>query len=188
MLRATTDLDTWLLESGVIDAGPRSRAADLEDALVLREAIYTLVRARIVGDTYGDEALEIVNGTALAPSAPPQLRESGRKVEATAAQALSWLARRAIDIVGGSDAEFLKECARPGCTQVYIDRSRGSRREWCAMDSCGNTMKAAAYRARKREVRGDAASQPRRRRSVHSTRRSEAQRPHAEPPDNLTDR
>ncbi|MGI5425384.1 CGNR zinc finger domain-containing protein [Streptomyces sp. CA-179760] len=44
----------------------------------------------------------------------------------------------------------LKECGRPGCTRVYLDRSRGGRRAWCGMEECGNRVKAAAYRARRR--------------------------------------
>jgi predicted RNA-binding Zn ribbon-like protein len=71
-------------------------------------------------------------------------------VTATPEQALSSIARVAVEILGGPDADLLKECGRPECTQVYLDRSRGSRREWCAMETCGNKMKAAAYRARKR--------------------------------------
>ena len=64
--------------------------------------------------------------------------------------ALSAVARDAINILGGPEAELLKECSRPGCTQTYLDASRGGRREWGAMETCGNKMKAAAYRARKR--------------------------------------
>jgi hypothetical protein len=45
---------------------------------------------------------------------------------------------------------LLKECDNPECTRTYIDRSRGMRRQWCGMDSCGNKIKAAAYRARKK--------------------------------------
>ena len=63
---------------------------------------------------------------------------------------MSSVARDAIDILTGPEVLLLKECANPGCTQVYVDHSRGARREWCAMDPCGNKIKAAAYRARKR--------------------------------------
>lgn len=48
---------------------------------------------------------------------------------------------------------LLKECGNPECTRIYIDRSRGMRRQWCGMESCGNRIKAAAYCARKRETR-----------------------------------
>jgi predicted RNA-binding Zn ribbon-like protein len=80
----------------------------------------------------------------------PRLTASGRRTGATPDQALSSIARDAIEVLSGPDAELLKECGRPECTQVYLDRSRGARREWCAMETCGNKMKAAAYRARKK--------------------------------------
>ncbi|WP_328608548.1 ABATE domain-containing protein [Amycolatopsis sp. NBC_00345] len=143
-------LDAWFLESGTVDAGPGSRPADLAAALTLREAIYSLVAARLTHQSYDDEALTLLNHAASRPPVVPQLTREGRRVEATAEQALSAVARAAVDILGGSDAELLKECGRPECTQVYLDHSRGFRREWCSMATCGNKMKAAAYRARQR--------------------------------------
>ncbi|MFJ2397220.1 CGNR zinc finger domain-containing protein, partial [Streptomyces sp. NPDC087843] len=35
-----------------------------------------------------------------------------------------------------------------------LDRSRGHRREWCAMKTCGSRVKSAAYRARQRSTKG----------------------------------
>ena len=60
--------------------------------------------------------------------------------------------RRCVDILSGSAARLLKECGRPGCTQVYTDHSRGSRREWCSA-KCRNKVNVAAYRTRVRERR-----------------------------------
>jgi predicted RNA-binding Zn ribbon-like protein len=150
LLGAPANLDAWFREAGLVDADLGTRNADLEAAVELRESIYVLVRACMSGTGYDERALGAVNRTASAPTTVPQLTAGGRRIEATPTQALSALARDAISILTGSDAELLKECGRPSCTQVYIDRSRGGRREWCAMDPCGNAMKAAAYRARKR--------------------------------------
>ncbi|RSM89698.1 hypothetical protein DMH04_06960 [Kibdelosporangium aridum] len=149
-LGAPSSLDSWFRESGVTHNDPGSTPADLQAAVTLREAIYSLVAARLWKTDYDDSALAIVNRAASNPPAVPTLTREGLVVQATAEQALSTVARVAIDILSGSDADLLKECGRPECTQVYIDRSRGSRREWCAMETCGNKMKAAAYRARKR--------------------------------------
>nr|WP_244223852.1 CGNR zinc finger domain-containing protein [Amycolatopsis circi] len=99
---------------------------------------------------YDPEPLTLVNDAAAQPDAVPQLSRAGRQVRATAGQALSTVARAAVTILRGPDADLLKECGRPECTQVYLDHSRGSRREWCAMATCGNKTKAAAYRARHR--------------------------------------
>jgi len=95
--------------------------------------------------------MTVLNKAARTPPPTPRLTATGKQTEATPAQALSAVARQAIDILGGPEAALLKECGRPECTQVYLDRSRGFRREWCAMTTCGNRMKAAAYRSRRRE-------------------------------------
>jgi hypothetical protein len=66
--------------------------------------------------------------------------------------------RHAIELLGGSEASLMKECANPECTRIFLDRSRGRRREWCSMDPCGNKIKAAAYRARKKKAQAADAS------------------------------
>ncbi|MEV8609198.1 ABATE domain-containing protein [Amycolatopsis sp. NPDC051373] len=149
-LGSPRNLDAWFRESGVIDTDPGSRPQDVTAAIELREAIYALVAARLTHHEPDLRAMDVVNEFAAHPSTVPQLTPEGRRLEATPAQALSSVAREAVEILGGPDADLLKECGRPECTQVYLDRSRGSRREWCAMATCGNKMKAAAYRARQR--------------------------------------
>ena len=151
MFSSPERLDSWFRESGIVDRDTKFQPADLELALVIREAIYSLVHAKVDGDDYDGDALSIVNDAARTPPAIPQLTPSGRVTEATPIEALSTVARHAIEVLSGSEVPLLKECANHECTRVYIDRSRGARREWCAMDPCGNKMKAAAYRARKRE-------------------------------------
>jgi predicted RNA-binding Zn ribbon-like protein len=150
MLATPAGLDAWFHESGLIDTGPASQQADVTRAVVLREAIYTLVAARLDGRAPDPAPVAVVNDAARRPSSVPELTPTGRRVTATPEQALSSIARVAVAVLGGQEADLLKECGRPECTQVYLDRSRGSRREWCAMETCGNKMKAAAYRARKR--------------------------------------
>lgn len=150
MLTTPESLDAWFSESGVVDGGTACEPADVTEAVALREAIHALIAGRLAGEEYDPEALALVNRTAREPSVVPQLTAEGRRTEATARQALSSLARQVIDVLSGPDASLLKECSRPECTQIYLDRSRGGRREWCAMETCGNRVKAAAYRARKK--------------------------------------
>lgn len=153
MLGSPGSLDAWFRESGVADGDTGAQAADVVAAVALREAIYTLVAARLAGAGgagYDEDALALVNRVASVPPAVPRLTPDGRAVEATAEQALSSVARVAIDVLGRPDATLLKECHRPECTQVFIDRSRGFRREWCSMATCGNKVKGSTYRARKR--------------------------------------
>lgn len=147
-LGTPASLRSWLLESGVVDTacGPDELAA----AIAVREAIYVLVTARLSGSSYDESALTLVNGVARGPAVITQLTAAGRRTEGTAEQALSSIARHAIGTLGGPGAEQMRECGLPECTMVYLDHSRGGRREWCAMESCGNKIKARAYRARKK--------------------------------------
>ncbi|WP_374771885.1 ABATE domain-containing protein [Streptomyces sp. NBC_01310] len=150
MLDSPESLVLWFSEGGITESGIDCQEADLAEALVLREAIYQLVRARIDGERYDEEALSLVNEVARRPPPVPQLTATGRQIEATIQQAFAHVARDAVTVLSGPEVPLLKECANPDCTQFYIDRSRGARREWCKMDPCGNKIKAAAYRARKR--------------------------------------
>jgi len=149
-LAAASDLDAWFAESGLLPDGTSASAADLRAALALREEIYALVWARLNDHTLPQDTVDAVN--AAAATAPPRLVLSadGWRREGTASQGLSHLAREAIEIVGGEQSELLRECGRPECTQVYLDSSRGHRREWCSMATCGARMKAKAYRERRK--------------------------------------
>ncbi|KOV69520.1 hypothetical protein ADL00_11190 [Streptomyces sp. AS58] len=149
-------LNAWYLESGIVDAVSPSQEADLEQAKAVREAVYELITARRLGEEYAGAALTVVNNAARRPSAVPQLTPSGRWTQATPDEALSLVARHAVELISGKDAPLLKECANPECTRTYIDRSRGMRRHWCGMESCGNKIKAAAYRARKKTAQAPA--------------------------------
>ncbi|MEU1622218.1 CGNR zinc finger domain-containing protein [Streptomyces sp. NPDC005722] len=153
MLTTPESLDAWFRESGLVDVDVRSQPNDVADAVSLREAVFSLVSSALNKRGYESDALALLNAAARGPSAVPQLTREGRRVEATAQQALSSLAREAVRLLSGPDAELVKECSRPECTQIYLDRSHGSRREWCAMDPCGNRVKAAAYRARKKAAK-----------------------------------
>ncbi|MFF9853322.1 CGNR zinc finger domain-containing protein [Streptomyces litmocidini] len=146
---ATPDLlDDWFVESGMVDLAPGASEADVVIAVQLREAIYDLVAARLDARPLSTEAVAEVNLQASGLPVTLRLGPHGVMRTGSVAQGLATLAREAVQLLGGDEAALLRECARPECTQVYLDRSRGHRREWCAMKTCGNRVKAANYRAR----------------------------------------
>ncbi|MGW3496313.1 CGNR zinc finger domain-containing protein [Streptomyces sp. NPDC001020] len=157
MLTTPERLDAWYRESGLVDSVTPAEEVDLQQAKIIREAIHRLVTARRLGKRYDEKALAAVNTAARGPSAAPQLTPPGRRTAATPEQALSTVARHAVELLGGPDVRLLKECGSPGCTRVYLDCSRGMRRQWCGMEFCGNKIKAAAYRARKKNTPASAA-------------------------------
>ncbi|MEU3076993.1 CGNR zinc finger domain-containing protein [Streptomyces laurentii] len=141
-------LDDWFLESEMLDLAPGANEADVTITVQLREAIYDLVVARLDGASLPVEAVAEVNMHASGLPVTLRLGPDGVMRTGSVAQGLAALAREAVQLLGGDEATLLRECARPECTQVYLDRSRGHRREWCAMRTCGNRVKAANYRAR----------------------------------------
>jgi predicted RNA-binding Zn ribbon-like protein len=149
-LASPADLDAWFVESGLIPRTEASVASDLDAATELREAIYALVWARLHDRTLPARDMAIVNEAAAAAPLTTTLTADGWVRSGTPRQALSHLAREAIEIVGGEQSALLRECGRPECTQVYLDTSRGHRREWCSMATCGSRMKAKAYRERRK--------------------------------------
>lgn len=146
-------LDDWFVESGMLDLAPGANEADLTIAIELREAIYDLVAARLEDRPLPAEAVAEVNLQASGLPVTLRLGPDGTTRTGSASQGLAALARETVEILGGDEGALLRECSRPECTQVYLDRSRGHRREWCAMRTCGNRVKAAAYRARQHSVK-----------------------------------
>ncbi|MFE4518389.1 CGNR zinc finger domain-containing protein [Kitasatospora sp. NPDC056783] len=143
-------LNAWYLDCGLVDTITPGNEQDVVEARAVREAVYRLVTDRRLGEPFDRQALAVLNGAARKAPVTPQLTLTGRHNEATPGQALATVARKAVDLLSGPDVPLMKECGNPECTRVYIDRSRGMRRQWCGMDSCGNKIKAAAYRARKK--------------------------------------
>ncbi|MET8898312.1 CGNR zinc finger domain-containing protein [Streptomyces albogriseolus] len=143
-------LDAWFVESGLMDTAPGAGQADLAAAVVLRESVYAVTAAVLAREPLPADALAEVNRHAAGLPVQVRLGDDGARRTGSVSQGLAALAREAVEVLGGAEAGLLRECSRPECTQTYLDRSRGRRREWCAMETCGNRVKAAAYRARRR--------------------------------------
>jgi predicted RNA-binding Zn ribbon-like protein len=152
MLEDARALDLWFVEGGVVDAAPQTDPRDLAAAVELREAIYALAEARLEERSSSPADVAVLNRWADSSPVSLALEAGGIRRSGSAAACLSTVARNAVELFGGPDAALLRECGRPGCTQVYVDRSRGGRREWCSMRTCGNRVKAAHFRARQRGV------------------------------------
>ena len=150
MLDTPAALDDWFVESGLIETSPGSTDDELAAARGIREAGYELLTARMAGHPLPERELRILNEHATGSPVQLRLTDHALQRSGTVAQALTSLARELAELLGGPDAALLRECGRPECTQIYLDRSRGQRREWCSMKTCGNRVKASTFRARQR--------------------------------------
>jgi predicted RNA-binding Zn ribbon-like protein len=69
-----------------------------------------------------------------------------------AGEALARLVEPFVAAVAGATTARFRICANDGCRWVFEDTSRGGRRRWCDMTSCGNVAKARRYRAKHRDA------------------------------------
>jgi predicted RNA-binding Zn ribbon-like protein len=61
--------------------------------------------------------------------------------------------RSAADLLTSERVVRVRECAAEDCAWLFVDTSRGPRRKWCDMSTCGNRAKARRYYARHRSAR-----------------------------------
>ncbi len=144
-------LARWASAAGLLDAAPPNFLAGSHGrAIEVREAVYRVARALIGGDALPAEGIAILNRHAAKKpvgfvlTADGALRRTG-----SLDQVVAFLARDGIELFGGPDATRINQCARTGCTRLFVDRTRGHTRVWCGMSSCGNRVNAAAYRSRR---------------------------------------
>ncbi|MBG0829229.1 ABATE domain-containing protein [Planomonospora sp. ID67723] len=154
-LTTPADLGRWFTEAGLAASAPAAGARELRQARALRESMYELFTACLLGGEIPSAELAAVNDWAARP-APAHRLEAGpdgrlRRVpgEVTAQALLAEIARDAVDLLGGPLAERVHECELGPCTVLFLDTSRSGRRRWCSMDGCGARAKMAAYRARR---------------------------------------
>ncbi|MBB3662167.1 MULTISPECIES: CGNR zinc finger domain-containing protein [Prauserella salsuginis group] len=149
LVQGPADLERWVRACEEL---PAEIAADLESfdaAITLREAVYSLALARTRGHPFDPGDVEVLNAAANGPALALELVNDGMCITGGIRAALAHVARSGITVLADATTP-IKECARPECTRLYLDRSRGARRTWCGMAECGNRVKAAAYRARRR--------------------------------------
>ena len=151
LLASPADLERWLAACEGLPDLVTAEASTFESALALREALYRLALDRVLGRSFDPGSLAIVNRAAAGPVPAMVLSDAGLRMSGDLRSVLSHLGRSGIGLFADPQA-CLKECGRAECTRIYLDRSRGARRTWCGMDECGNRVKAAAYRARLRNV------------------------------------
>jgi predicted RNA-binding Zn ribbon-like protein len=147
-LDSPTALAAWIADNGFVSTPLAAGADDLDHAIVLREAIYRLATAKVQGRRLTSADVEILNDWAARSTVTCRLRSGHLVRQGSVTQVLAELARNAVELLGSSPSQWLRECDDPECTRLYVDRSRGHRRRWCDMEVCGNRVKAAEYRKR----------------------------------------
>ena len=152
-LRRPSDLEHWAADvSGV--AGLPATANDLELAVRLQAAIWSVADALIGRRPAPEGDREVLNELAAQPCLIPRLLPGPTRTWVGVQgvrNLMSTVARDAIDVFGGPRAARLKRCDGSRCALLFVDTSRSGRRRWCSMERCGNRAKVAAHRRRTKE-------------------------------------
>jgi predicted RNA-binding Zn ribbon-like protein len=143
------ELATWLAERYPELAGPIGEG-ELTDARALHDAVSRGLLEGSDGHAPAAEDIDVINLYAATPDIPPSLdggtRQAGRS-SARTGQALSELARQAVELFAYRERERIRECAADDCDFVFYDDSRSNNRRWCSMQRCGNRAKVRKHRA-----------------------------------------
>ena len=125
---------------------------DLRDALHLRSAVARTATRASRGEAPDASDVDVINLYAATPDIPPALiggtRQAGR-TRARTGQALSELARQAVELFGPETIERFRECSADDCSIVFYDESRSNNRRWCSMQRCGNRAKVRTHRSKR---------------------------------------
>jgi predicted RNA-binding Zn ribbon-like protein len=165
-LRSPADLARWRSEAGLGHSRHALTEADLAEARRLREGIYRLVTARISGAPLRARDVAVVNAAVRYPCRMPRLSPQGElrwDDDEPLTAALSAVARDAIELIGGPQADRVRECAAPDCAFLFVDTSRSGARRWCAATRCGNREHVRKHRSHPGRPDGpgrDAAPEP----------------------------
>ncbi|MFQ3456138.1 CGNR zinc finger domain-containing protein [Bradyrhizobium sp. UFLA01-814] len=170
---ATSDsILKWLLDAELADrriaaqlrarwkSSPREADTFLNAAHGLREALYKLFVARIVGGRADPTAVADLNrslgtgsgGVALG-TVGDTLRWLPTAGKVTPDALLKPIAWSAVSLLTGPRAERVKQCQdERGCGWLFVDESRAQNRRWCSMGDCGNLAKSRRHYQRSQAV------------------------------------
>jgi len=149
-LRTPGDLDRWCREAGLGLPTRAAAACDLGHARDLRESIHRAVRSTMNGTDTQHADRKRINDWATKADIAPQLAP-GDNIERvdppSVAAVLATVARAAVWLIGGADADRLRECGAENCSTLFVDTSRACRRQWCSK-RCADRVNAHRYRRR----------------------------------------
>jgi predicted RNA-binding Zn ribbon-like protein len=165
------DLLAWSVLAGSVDrrrAGGLARLAAREAqaaahvlarAIRLREALYRIFKCALEGWRTQEADADVLRRELSIARAHQTLAANGGQFAWTFAERpdaldrILWpVALSAAEMLTSSELARLGQCRGPDCGWLFLDTSRNRRRQWCAMQDCGNRAKVRTFR---RKQRGD---------------------------------
>lgn len=151
LLDSTDALTSWLDRAGLLSSVESHGCALLDDATLheareLRRLLWTIFDEQKDGRALPTDALAGLLGVARSGlDGDVSVAADGSATPLTAKGACSALAIQGIKLALSPPSQPVRTCDR--CGWFFLDTSRGRRRRWCSMQTCGNQAKAARYRS-----------------------------------------
>jgi predicted RNA-binding Zn ribbon-like protein len=142
------------LEGHELTAGRvAARPADLRRALEVREALRALMGANN-GQELDRDAIEVLNRAAARSRVVAAFDDNASwRIEPAAGgvdQGLGRMLAAVLRAMSDGTWQRMKACGNPDCRWAFYDATKNRSGRWCDMASCGNRMKARAFRERSR--------------------------------------
>ncbi|MGH6617812.1 CGNR zinc finger domain-containing protein [Sphingomonas sp.] len=156
LLKSARDVGNWLRATGLANEVQAEAVAGVaSDVLVervreIREASFAIFEARATGISPSSEALGLLflraaNGLSAGPVELNDTRPALTTLQWQDPNAVTaFLAMVSIEAFFILPREKLHSC--PRCGWLFVDTSRGGRRRWCSMRTCGNREKASRHK------------------------------------------
>ena len=155
LLTSAGDVLTWCRTVGLFDRTPRLTGAAarelVDDVRDIREHVWAVFDSVAEGQAAPAEHLCRLLERAGAAAQAGVVRDltpdlDGIAVKWTAPHSIpSVLALMAVQAYFTLPADRIRACDR--CGWLFLDSSRGGRRRWCSMSTCGNREKATRHRS-----------------------------------------
>lgn len=151
LLNSTDALSAWLRRAQLLPEFSDDRGrfdgsgTALREARTMRELFWVIFEAQKDGRELPADALAGLLDVASLGIHHVAVGPDGSMTPLTAEGALTVLALHGIRLALSPLSPPVRACER--CGWYFIDTSRGRRRRWCSMKTCGNQAKAARYRS-----------------------------------------
>jgi predicted RNA-binding Zn ribbon-like protein len=146
------DLQAWLAERELLEAGHRVSAAEHQRAIAVRGALFATLMSHH-GEPLPPEAPEILEDASCRARLGLRFGSEGCSYLEPKADGVDGAVGRLLAIAHEADVEGtwerLKVCPAEDCLVAFYDKSRNHSAVWCDMAVCGNRAKVREYRERR---------------------------------------
>src|SRR5581483_2190782 len=130
-----SDLAAWLVDRGLVEPGTKATAADLRDAIELREALRTLLGTHneLSGDV--DAASAVLERVSRAAKLGVCFARGGLHLEPSASGVRGALGRIVGEVATAmSEGTWarMKACRAEDCRWAFLDTAKNQSRAWCS--------------------------------------------------------